>query len=1075
MLTIKVKTIIKYLPLILYHAVFALIVFANFPWGKFLIGWDAVNPEFNLSLNFQRSIFASWQENYGLGALTGHGFATQLPHTIIICILSMFLPLWAVRSVFLFLCMYLGGLGIYFFTRLVLRKITTEEYQKKFLIAIEYICLLVALFYALNLATVQMFYLPLEAFIAHFAALPWLFWIIIRLAGKADKKNLILFFIINFFASIQGFIPSLFVAYLISLFLFAGIYMVINRFNWQVAKKSLLIILLTLLINAYWLLPFGYYQISRGGQTQNAYNNLMTTEDFILKNKKYGNLENVALMKGFSFDMQELGGYVFQPWIAHYDKIETKIIGYSLFVFVLLSALISLFIIPHVLVKISAIIFLYFLASLATDSPLFSLFTQFMQAISPSYYQAFRTAFTKFALGYSFIFSLFFGIGLYILLGYFYRLLKNQLISLSVFAGLFILLIYYAYPVFKGNLLYKKLQINVPSAYFEVMGYFKNQGDGRIADFPQDCPEGWYGYKWGYFGSGFYWYGIKQPILARSFDVWSPNNENYYWEVVRTIRSQDYGKADQIIQKYDAKWILYDPNLIHCQTARGFLGYDEFIKYLDNSPNYRLIKTVNSGVNFPIKIYENLSNQTNSFVKIEDNLRNIGPEYNWGSDDKAYTDYQDYFTDTQKTYDVYYPFRSLFNLRKPDELEFKLEDKGDYFSFQTTIPKELAGGRLIIPSIVKEEILEIDKNDFSNTLESYPQIFLDGEWINVDLSKPEGSTVDLRYIKNGNFEIRVPKIRGYYSDEFSDFSNQKPKTCDEFNKGIFTHDLINEGSKKLLRLISVGSSNCLDFDLPNLTHKLSYLVTLENRNIEGKSLLFSVINKNSQRADIETYLPKSKGKNQKLKVGISYFIIPPMEEFGVGYTLHFDNISIGRVKTVNDLGRITVNPIPYRFLTSLKIVKGNPNSQPTTYNLQPISVSHPNPSFYEITINKKQITNYQSPRIDNFYLVLSQSYDSGWKAYRITNDLFLDSWYMKLLIPFFQPEIKEHVLVNNWENGWVLQTQSSNVKTQNLKDNAPETIVIVYLPQYLEYLGFILLGGAFLYFLFIFSYKPKSS
>ena len=91
MLTIKIKTILKYLPLFLYNAVFAVIVFSNFPWGKFFIGWDALNPEFNLSLNFQRSFFASWQENYGLGALTGHGFATQLPHTMIISILSMIL------------------------------------------------------------------------------------------------------------------------------------------------------------------------------------------------------------------------------------------------------------------------------------------------------------------------------------------------------------------------------------------------------------------------------------------------------------------------------------------------------------------------------------------------------------------------------------------------------------------------------------------------------------------------------------------------------------------------------------------------------------------------------------------------------------------------------------------------------------------------------------------------------------------------------------------------------------------------------------------------------------------------
>ena len=1090
MLTIKVKTILRYLPLFLYHAVFAVIVFANFPWGKFFIGWDALNPEFNLSLNFQRSFFASWQENYGLGTLAGHGFATQLPHNTIISILSLFFPMWAVRSVFTFLCLYLGGLGLYFLARLIFYKITVEEYQKKFSTAIEYICLLTALFYILNLATVQMFYLQLEAFIVHFAALPWLFWIIFRLAGKTNRKNLILFFIINFFASIQGFIPSLFVAYTISLSLFAFVYMLINRFNLAVVKKSLLLLFLTFLVNAYWLLPFGYYQITKGGLTQNAYNNLMTTEDFILKNKKYGSLQNVALMKGFSFDMQELGGYVFQPWIEHYDKVETKIIGYSLFVFVLVSALVSLILIRHVLVKISAVIFLYFLTSLATDSPVFSQFTQVMQTISPSYYEAFRTAFTKFALGYSFLFSLFLGLGLYILLGYSYRLLKHKLISLSVFLGLFFLIIYYAFPVFKGNLLYKKLQVNIPQAYFKVMDFFKDKEDGRIADFPQDCPEGWYGYKWGYFGSGFYWYGIKQPILARTFDVWSPNNENYYWEIVQAIRSQDYGKVDQLMQKYDAKWILYDPNLIHCRTARGFLGYDDFIKYLDGSAKYRLVKTISSDVVSPIRIYENLSSRTNTFIKIESNLQNVGPKYNWTADDKAYPDYQDYLTDERKTFSAYYPFRSIFSSRKPDELEFKLEDKGDYFSFQTTIPKELTGSQLVIPPIEKQEIEEIDESDLSKERELPPQVFLDGELIDTSsfqgaLATPESdsgqdgyqlvtrqarmtsNTIDLSYIKEGNLEIRVPKIKGYYSYNLQQETfNLQPKSCDQFNQGDITREIVDEENTTLLRFSSIGSSNCLDLALPRLTQRLGYLVTMENRNVEGKSLLFAVINKNSQRADLETYLPKrhsgersdsridSGQARMTNSINKSYFIIPPMEQYGLGYTLHFDNISIGRVKTVNDLGKITVSPIPYKFLTGLKIVKDQLISQSKT-TINGLVVDHPNPSLYKITIP----TTYNPPAggQPTTTLVLSQSYDSGWHAYQFNNSQLT---IINYLFPFlFSKELKDHVLVNNWANGWILT------------DNKNNTIIIVYLPQYLEYLGFILLGVGILLVLFY----PKSA
>jgi len=64
---------------------------------------------------------------------------------------------------------------------------------------------------------------------------------------------------------------------------------------------------------------------------------------------------------------------------------------------------------------------------------------------------------------------------------------------------------------------------------------------------------------------------------------------------------------------------------------------------------------------------------------------------------------------------------------------------------------------------------------------------------------------------------------------------------------------------------------------------------------------------------------------------------------------------------------------------------------------------------------------------------------------------------MKLLIPFFQPEIKNHLLVNNWENGWRLPP--------SIISHQPSTITIIYLPQYLEYLGFGLLGISTLYLL----------
>ena len=101
---------------------------------------------------------------------------------------------------------------------------------------------------------------------------------------------------------------------------------------------------------------------------------------------------------------------------------------------------------------------------------------------------------------------------------------------------------------------------------------------------------------------------------------------------------------------------------------------------------------------------------------------------------------------------------------------------------------------------------------------------------------------------------------------------------------------------------------------------------------------------------------------------------------------------------------------------------------------------------------------------NNLTLVLSQSFDKGWKAYEMKcqnsqpkADRPLAEKF-KCQIQFFLPflfgrELRDHVLVNNWENGW------------KLSDNKENTIIIVYLPQYLEYIGFALLLFVPLFFI----------
>ena len=146
-----------------------------------------------------------------------------------------------------------------------------------------------------------------------------------------------------------------------------------------------------------------------------------------------------------------------------------------------------------------------------------------------------------------------------------------------------------------------------------------------------------------------------------------------------------------------------------------------------------------------------------------------------------------------------------------------------------------------------------------------------------------------------------------------------------------------------------------------------------------------------------------------------------MEKDGLGYILHFDNISIGRTKAVNDLGKITVNLIPFDFLASLKLVppeQENNNHSKEAFDITNFEVYHPNPSFYRIKI--KNLNNTEP-----ILLTLSQSFEKGWQASQ-----------------------GKHVLVNNWANGWLIDNPS---------EEESQEIIIFFWPQILEYLGILLI------------------
>ncbi len=1014
-----------YLPILVLLVIELILFYLNYVPKTYFLGWDNLFPELNFEENLKRSFFAIWEQYRGLGFLDGMSFAANLPHYIFLYITSLILPQDLLRYFFNFFMHFVGGAGIYF----LLKKLFNANPNKTI------ISFLGALFYLFNLATTQMFYAPYELFSIHFAFLPWLILFAIKYLENGLKKDLVILSLLSFISASQANVPTVFIVYFFALFTTITFYLLKERRSGL--KKALIIIFITMSMNAFWGLPYTYYGLTNSRTTIDSKINQMSTETVYLNNKARGDFLNTALLKGFWLDYTDSqsngkSDYIMPAWREHSETLPFLASGLLFFFLSVAGAIMAIVKKDRKFYPFVAMFLVSFLM-LGIDIPVVNSVFNFFYNHVPLFAQVFRFTFTKFSILYAFSFSVLLALALSAILqsG---KLFRYSKIILPF--GFAIILVYYSLPTFQGQFIYKNLRVQIPSDYFQLVNYFKKQNvNERIALLPQASYWGWTYTNWGYRGSGFIWYGLPQASLDGSTFPWSRENENYYWELDQAVNSLNKSYLEAVLEKYQIHWVALD-NTIISQYSPKASSTSKLEKLLGSSAKISLAAKFGR-----IDVYRvKQSLPQNNFVSVSSNLPEINPKYQWNNFDTAYLENGGYITGEMKNNEIFYPFRSIFTGRKQEELEFKISDKGEYFSFQAKIPPSLAGATLAIPKLYEEEITEIARGDLTRKTLKYPQIFIDDELVPVSLGTSSDSSglnnsgafkILLPYIHEGKLEVRVPKLEGYYSYNSKtkgDLFNRSYKDCNPFAKGINKREKISENGEDALRLISFNSNNCFDIDLPSLSQRIGYLVTIKSRNLEGKSLLFSIINKTSQKPTFESNLPKNK------EFLNAYFIIPPMEDYGLGYNLYFDSVSMGNVKTVNDLPNVEVHQIPYRFLTFLKIEKYQDTKKSNvSINLSDFTVSHPNPSLYEIKPNKL----IQSGTT----LLLSQSYDKGWHAYALKSENILNK-----LFPFLGgEELKNHVLVNNWENGWVLDS----------KFDKNSRISIVYLPQYLEFLGFL--------------------
>jgi hypothetical protein len=224
-----------------------------------------------------------------------------------------------------------------------------------------------------------------------------------------------------------------------------------------------------------------------------------------------------------------------------------------------------------------------------------------------------------------------------------------------------------------------------------------------------------------------------------------------------------------------------------------------------------------------------------------------------------------------------------------------------------------------------------------------------------------------------------------------------------------------------------GNYTCIYFENLTLPQRYGYLLKVMNSNTSGQRLFFYVKDQTKEQSYME----------DRLTNDTEYYILGQRFEYGLGYSFAFQASSNKTISSKNQLEGVDVYLMPYDILKNLSY--GTIDKTATFTD------------GFEVT--KENYYTYTAKIFDPDakFVVLNQAYQDGWGAYVVNNSNFLSRSF-----PFLGKKLN-HVKINNWANGWELE--ESSIRKPN------ESIVIIYWPQHLEYVGFALLFALFVYLL----------
>lgn len=907
------------------------------------MGWDNLQTDLAPWLGVKRAFFSVWQEYQSFGLVAGMAHGADLVRSVMVWLLSFILPQSLIRYSLTFLLVLTGTLGMA--QLLKLSGLKKEKYP---------FAIVGALFYLLNYATVQILFLPYESYVFLYAFLPWEVWIYLRIISvkSTTKKEWLWFILINILATSQAVAQQLFVVYgLVLACMTFGVF-AIHKARIKLIRRVFFSAVLIFVINSFWLFPQLYFLKTAGDVVTESKMNQLATENVFYQNLEKGGIQDFTTLTGFFNELTDRKSQLlFKEWRIHREDPVTL-------------PLILLFVILPFLGMFSRstyrlpFLILYILTSIAllSNTTPFDLLNTLLRN---NYFinQIFRSPFTKFVIPYSLVISFFVA----------YAFLKVSQWTEKIDIGPRIIsffgcsmIILYALPSFFGYYISPEMKVKLPQEYRDTIQYFQSiDKNKRIALFPDYTYWGWFFHNWGYNGSGFLWYGIEQPMISRTFDVWSFPSESYYWEIKYAVESENVQKTEDVLRKYNVNYLIVDYSLEPVASSYQSLQYDRTENILKKS---KLIKQVSK--NKYLAIYEFTDTKSSNFISQSESLQNGGPKVKIMHDDILYEKYGAYKTDQSKQYVAYAPFLDLMSQTRMKDKNWDISIGDKTVQFTSDLPfdaKEYTLETTEIPE--KTEIFDDSLLTFDNDMQI--------------VASPDQSLV-----------VTIPKqiMRTF------DIPKTFPATCVSTN-GTLNFQQFGAG-------VSIetqdGATGCFSYN-GNFDQQYGYLLEIDHYNLKGRSLFFYILDSTKKQTVLEDRLQGEK----------NLFLIHPKFQYGKGYTFTFHNNSYQQIPSENVLQKMTLYYIPYDSIQKLFFVRNN--NEINKPSVQTDTTAYKNTYYsYETTIKDSDSD-----------IILYQSFDPGWIAYGFKNK----PNQLEKHLPFINNRAVnlKHFFVNNWANGWSSQ------------------------------------------------------